>query len=54
MRTEWHFRNDPTAKFRKTSVFSPNSTWEPPMDPPGVNVFLSRTEHETFKKFRVL
>ena len=50
MRTKWPFRNEPTLEFSKTPVFSPKSTWKPPMGHPNVEVFLSQIEHEIFKE----
>ena len=43
MRTKWHFRNKPTLEFNETPVFSPKSTWKPPMDHPNVE---HEIEHE--------
>ena len=47
MRTKRHFRNEPTPE---TPIFSPKSTWKPPMGHPNVEVFLSQIEHEIFKE----
>ena len=39
IRTKWHFRNEPTPKFSEMPVFSPKSTWKPPMGHPNVELF---------------
>ena len=39
MRLKWHFLNEPTPYFKKTSVFTPKSTWKPPKGHPNLEVF---------------
>ena len=48
MRTKWHFGNESTQEFSETPVFSPKSTWKPPIGHPNVEVFSSQIEHVIF------
>ena len=50
MRTKWHSRNEPTLELSETPVFSPKSTWKPPVGHPSVEMFLSQIEHEISKE----